>query len=67
MMKQLAFAVRATTTAVPGLLRDLAGLSGVGLVAYGAWLIYPPAGFIVGGCLFLLGALLLALGHRSTG
>ena len=49
MMNQLAVAVRATAAAVPGLLRDLAGLSGVGLVAYGAWLIYPPAGFIVGG------------------
>ncbi|MGD9882815.1 hypothetical protein [Reyranella sp.] len=67
MMKQLAVAVRATAVAVPGLLRDLAGLSGVGLVAYGAWLIYPPVGFIVGGSLLILGALLLALGHRSTG
>lgn len=67
MMKQLALAVRATAAAVPGLLRDLAGLGGVGLVAYGAWLIYPPAGFIVGGCLLILGALLLALGHRTTG
>ncbi|MFO1158440.1 MAG: hypothetical protein U1E60_06350 [Reyranellaceae bacterium] len=67
MMKQLAIAVRATAAAAPGLLRDLAGLSGVGLVAYGAWLIYPPAGFIVGGSLLILGALLLALGHRTTG
>jgi len=67
MMKQLAIAVRATGVAVPGLLRDLAGLSGVGLVAYGAWLVYPPAGFIVGGSLLIVGALLLALGHRSTG
>ena len=67
MMKQLAVAVRATAAAVSGLLRDLAGLSGVGLVAYGAWLVYPPAGFIVGGTLLILGALLLALGHRSTG
>ena len=65
MMKQLAVAVRAIAAAVPSLLRDLAGLSGVGLVAYGAWLIYPPAGFIVGGCLLILGALLLALGSRS--
>ncbi|MGD9879427.1 MAG: hypothetical protein AB7U95_04745 [Reyranella sp.] len=66
-MKWLAVTVRAVATAVPGLLRDLAGLSGVGLVAYGAWLIFPPAGFIVGGTLLILGALLLALGHRSTG
>jgi len=67
MMNQLAVAVRATAAAVPGLLRDLAGLSGVGFVAYGAWLIYPPAGFIVGGSLLILGALLLALGNRTTG
>jgi len=66
MMKQLAVAVRATVAAMPGLLRDLAGLGGVWLVAYGAWLIYPPAGFIVGGSLLILGALLLALGHRTT-
>ena len=54
-------------TAFPGLLRDLAGLSGVGLVSYGAWLVYPPAGFIVGGSLMVAGALLLALGNRSAG
>lgn len=53
--------------AIAGLLRDLAGLSGVGLVSYGAWLVYPPAGFIVGGSLMFVGALLLALGNRSVG
>ena len=67
MTKLLVVAVRTAAAAVPGLLRDLAGLSGVGLVAYGAWLIFPPAGFIVGGSLLTLGALLLALGHRTTG
>lgn len=51
----------------PGLLRDIAGLSGVGLTSYGAWLVYPPAGFIVGGSLMIAGALLLALGNRSAG
>lgn len=53
--------------AIPGLLRDFAGLSGVGLVSYGAWLVYPPAGFLVGGSLMIAGALLLALGSRSAG
>ncbi len=38
-MKQLAVAVRAIAVAVPGLLRDLEGLCGVGAVAYGTWLI----------------------------
>jgi hypothetical protein len=67
MMRLLAVAVRRTSAAMPGFLRDLVGLSGVGLVAYGAWLIYPPAGFIVGGCLLILGALLIALGNRAAG
>ncbi len=30
-------------------IRDLLGLVGVGAMSYGAWLIYEPAGFIVGG------------------
>lgn len=67
MVKQLAVAVRAVAAAVPGLVRDLAGLCGVGLVAYGAWLIYPPAGFITGGFLLIVGALLIALGNRAAG
>ncbi len=29
--------------------RDLVGLVGVGLIGYGAWLIFPPAGFIAAG------------------
>jgi hypothetical protein len=37
-------------------LRDMAGLAGVGLVSYGAWLAYHPAGFIAGGGLLLAGA-----------
>ena len=67
MMRLLAVAVRRTAAAMPGFLRDLIGLSGVGLVSYGAWLIYPAAGFIVGGTLLIVGALLLALAARSAG
>jgi hypothetical protein len=37
-----------------GIARDIAALSGAGLVSYGAWLVYQPAGFIT------LGAILLA-------
>ena len=66
MMKLLATAVRTIAGAVPGLFRDLAGLCGVGLISYGAWLIYPPAGFVVGGLLLILGALLIALGSRAA-
>src|SRR4051812_6022479 len=28
---------------------DAAGIAGAGLIAYGAWLVHEPAGFIVGG------------------
>lgn len=40
------------------LLRDAAGLGGVASIAYGSWLIYSPAGFIVGGLIVLAGAVL---------
>ena len=67
MMKLLAAAVRTIAGVVPGLVRDLAGLCGVGLVSYGAWLIYPPAGFITGGILLIIGTLLISLGSRAAG
>lgn len=40
---------------------DAAGLAGAGLLSYGAWLVYQPAGFIV------LGSLLLAFAWRMAG
>ena len=67
MMNLLAAAVRTIAMAVPSLVRDLAGLCGVGLVSYGAWMIYPPAGFITGGLLLIVGTLLIALGNRAAG
>lgn len=33
---------------MPGV-RDFFVFGGIGLAAYGAWLVYPPAGFMVGG------------------
>lgn len=36
--------------------RDAAGLTGAALLAYGAWRVYPPAGFIVLGLLLLAGS-----------
>lgn len=53
-------AVGAVARALPGIVRDIAGLGGAGLVAYGAWLVYAPAGFITGGVLLLAGAWLSA-------
>tara|TARA_Y100001001_G_scaffold163842_1_gene194061 strand:+ start:3913 stop:4104 length:192 start_codon:yes stop_codon:yes gene_type:complete len=40
---------------------DAVGLAGAGLLSYGAWLVYQPAGFIV------LGGLLLAFAWRMAG
>ena len=46
------------------LLRDLTGLAGAGLISYGTWQIFHPAGLIVGGALLFLMAFLMALGNR---
>jgi hypothetical protein len=47
-------------TALPVLARDATGIAGAGLVAYGAWRIYAPAGFIVAGLLLILVSVQLA-------
>jgi hypothetical protein len=44
------------------LLRDAAGIVGAALIAYGAGLVYRPAGFIVAGVLLVGGAYLAARG-----
>lgn len=38
---------------------DAVGIFGIGFIAYGSWLIYKPAGFIVGG-LLLVGVAFIA-------
>lgn len=43
---------------MPSLTCDLAGFAGAGLISYGAWLIYQPAGFLVGGGLLIAFAVL---------
>ncbi len=52
---------------VPGLLIDLVGIAGAGCVSYGAWLVYRPAGFLVGGLLLMSAALLLGRRHGPAG
>jgi hypothetical protein len=42
------------------LARDFAGVAGAAAIAYGAGLIYRPAGFIVGGLLLVAASVLLA-------
>jgi len=55
-------ALRASARAVPHLVVDAAGFVGAGSIAYGAWLIYVPAGFLVGGALLM--ALSILFGRR---
>ena len=49
--------VRRAGRKIPALLTDLAGFVGAASIAYGAWLIYPPAGFLVAGVLLVAGAM----------
>lgn len=42
--------------------RDAIGVSAVASISYGAWLIYPPAGFVTGGLLILAGVIAAARG-----
>lgn len=47
---------RATLASLLPDLRDVVTLAGIGLASYGAWLIFPPAAFVVAGvALFYLG------------
>nr|WP_294549941.1 hypothetical protein [uncultured Rhodopila sp.] len=44
-------------------LTDLAGIAGAGLVSWGVWQIYPPAGYVAGGILLMAGAWFAARGN----
>ena len=57
---------RAVARSLPDMVRDIAGLAGAALIAYGWWLIYPPAGYIAGGVLLLAAAFLSASGKRHN-
>lgn len=46
-------AQRETKGRLAAALSDLCALAGAGLVSYGAWLVYEPTGFIVGGAILL--------------
>ena len=49
-----------------GVMLDVTILGAVASVAYGSWLVFPPAGFIVGGLLVLGLSLGLAAGAAKT-
>lgn len=45
----------------------LVGLSGALLVSVGAWMIYPPAGMVVGGLLLMITSWMAARSVASAG
>jgi hypothetical protein len=53
---------RAIARRLPHVIADGLGFAGAGTIAYGAWLIYVPAGFLVGGALAM--ALSILFGHK---
>jgi uncharacterized membrane protein AbrB (regulator of aidB expression) len=44
-------ALGATGRRAPHVMNDAIGFAGAAAIAYGAWLIYVPAGYLVGGIL----------------
>jgi hypothetical protein len=62
-MKQLRRVVTAVVGVLPEVLVDSLGVGGTLAIAYGAWEIYRPAGWIAGGVFALSGALLMARGR----
>jgi hypothetical protein len=60
--RSLAHTGRAIVRATPHVLADGLGFAGAGAIAYGAWLIYVPAGFLVGGALAM--ALSILFGRK---
>lgn len=53
----IAYVAGALVRGVLGLAPDAAGLTGAGLMAYGAGMVYRPAEFIVAGALLLAAAI----------
>lgn len=57
-------ALKAAAMFIASWIPDSLIASGAGSVALGAWMIFPPAGFIVGGVLAIAGGVLLARGTQ---
>ncbi|MGW7195541.1 hypothetical protein [Streptomyces chryseus] len=58
-------AVNAAATGAGYALRAAPGLAGLGLVSYGAWLAWPPAGYLAAGALLLADVVAGRLPSRS--
>lgn len=55
--ERMRLATAKVVAAAPAVIRDSLGLAAIGSIAFGAWEVYPPAGFIVAGVLVLAGVL----------
>lgn len=64
MRAALAIAAAAVRASAASNLPDALMIAGAGGIAYGAWLIHEPAGFIVGGALLLVAGVISAKGGR---
>ena len=51
--RRMVSAGRAIARRTPHVINDALGFAGAGAIAYGAWLIFIPAGFLVGGALLI--------------
>lgn len=61
--QRLAGGLRNVAPALATLAELVVLLGGVGLIAFGAWQVYGPAGPIVGGMLLMAGVILRARGN----
>lgn len=61
--KHIGAAIRAFGPILSEGIETIALLGGAGLVAFGAWQVYPPAGPITGGVLLIAGVILRARGN----
>lgn len=59
MGRKFSLAWSALRRKTPHAICDLAGFVGAGTISYGSWLIYEPAGFLVGGLLLMAFAMLI--------
>ncbi len=56
--------LRTAASAAAGFLPDALMLGGAGAISYGAWLVYGPAGYGVGGLFALTAGVVLARGVK---
>lgn len=59
-MNGLKATIKRVAGGLPGMLPDAMLIAGAGLVSYGAYMVYEPAGYMVCGVFFLIGGWFVA-------